>query len=236
MAPAFLIMAATVAGFSYNVLTLSDRTKHVQMSDSHQTWKEHVTAIEAAHSRDATFSRYMRQQAIRLRNEHYGGGVLDERKSFATSNDGGWLDISETVTAASPDIISVRIEADSYEAGAPHPVVESQASINWSRLMQRPLEQSDVFEVPPDLALQRIALAHFSNRDSVASDGKSSGLPLDWHSASIGPNGITWFFGPDELGGYLSGGEAEVSWSALTPYLRHKLPFAVAAIRAAPIR
>ena len=61
-----------------------------------------------------------------------------------------------------------------------------------------------------------------------------NGIPLDWNHARIGPHGITWSFEPYELGGYVSAGDATVSWSALKPYLRRQLPFAIDKIRSAP--
>ena len=62
----------------------------------------------------------------------------------------------------------------------------------------------------------------------------ADGIPLSWDHASIGPAGITWSFGPYELGGYVSAGDATVSWADLKRYLRRDLPFAIRSIRPRP--
>jgi hypothetical protein len=172
------------------------------------------------------------------RLDHHLRGRADAPDSFETHDIAGGLDVSESVIAASPDIVSVVTEASTYEAGTPHPQSNADKGrcFIWSRRLHRPLAENDVFAVPPDRALRRLALSRFGNRDALQDPDDSDGLPLSWDHASIGPAGIAWSFGPYELGGYLSGGSAMIPWSALKPYLRRDLPFAIGAIRAAPGR
>ncbi len=232
MISSWLMMATTIGGFTYHDVTLSDRTRQVgEAPNKDLTWKEHVKAVKAVSSKDVAFSRYMRKQAVRLQKEYYGGGAVDERASFASYSDGGWLDVSQSVVAGSPDVVCVSMEASSYGTGAAHPNLESAQTVNWSRKLNRPLQQGDVFAVQPDRALRLLAAAKFSNRSTDS--GLADGLPLDWNSACIGPKGITWSYGPYSFGGYLSGGDTTISWTALKPYLRSRLPFVVSTIRAA---
>lgn len=93
------------------------------------------------------------------------------------------------------------------------------------------MTEADVFVRAPDRALRRLAQAHFDNREQLTNPDDPDGLPLSWNEASIGQEGITWSFSPYELGGYLSGGNATIPWTALKPYLRVNLPFSIKAIR-----
>jgi hypothetical protein len=230
------MMATTVGGFSYEVVTLSDRTSSVKTAPSGYapTWKEHVETIVATRSKDADFSRFMRRQAIRLKLDYYEGDSSDQCSSFASCEDAGRVEVSQTVISASPDIISVSVGTNFYKAGMAHPNVEGVRTFIWSRRLHRLLTQDDVFAVPPDRNLRRIAQIKFDNRDNLQNADDPDGIPLSWDHASIGPDGITWSFRPYELGGYLSAGDATVSWSALEPYLRRKLPFVVNTIRTTP--
>jgi hypothetical protein len=227
------MMATTVGGFSYKVAALSDRTRSVKTAPSgySATWKEHVETIVATHPKDADFSRFMRRQAIRLQRDYYQGDSADQCSSFEKCEDAGSVEVSETIISASPDVVSVSVCTNFYIAGMAHPNVESVRIFIWSRRLHRMLTQSDVFAVPPDRTLRRIAQSKFDNRDNLLNADAPDGIPLDWDHASIGPDGITWSFGPYELGGYLSAGDATVSWSVLRPYLRRKLPFVVPTIR-----
>jgi hypothetical protein len=230
------MMATTVGGFSYEVVPLSDRTKSVKTAPTGYapTWKERVETIVATRSEDADFSRFMRRQAIRLKQDYYGSDYSDQCSSFASCEDAGWVDVSQTVMFASPDIISVSVGTSFYKAGMAHPNVQSARTFIWSRRLHRLLAQDDVFAVPPDRDLRRIAQSNFDNRDNLQDADDPDGIPLSWDHASIGPDGLSWSFGPYELGGYLSAGAATVSWSALKPYLRPKLPFEISAIRPSP--
>ncbi len=236
MLPALLILLTTIGGFSYTTTVLSDRTKPVTLAppDYEATWKEHVDAIQATDSKDARFSLLMRQESIRLQKEFYLGDTRDSTETFETSNSAGSVDVGEDVVAASPDIVSVSMGTSSYFAGMGHPNYEGNKHLVWSRRLNRILTQEDVFAVAPDRALRQLALSVFDNRASLEPLDMSDGLPLDWDHATIGPEGITWSFGPYELGGYLSGGDATISWAVLGPYLRRNLPFVIDAIRKAP--
>lgn len=238
MLPILLMMTTTVGGFSYKTATLYDRTKPVTSAPSGYapTWKEHVEAILATSPKDADFSRFMRQQAKQLQQDYYRGEYGDGRNSFETYDTAGSMEVSERVIAASPDIVSVETGTSFYQAGAAHPNSDGGRSFIWSRRLRRPLTQHDVFAVPPDRALRRLALSLFSNREGLQNRDAPDGLPLAWDHASIGPDGITWSFGPYELGGYVSGGNTTIRWSALKPYLRRHLPFVTSAIRAAPAK
>jgi hypothetical protein len=230
-----LAAAITVGGFTYRTETIADRQRPIGVASKEPAvWKEHVEAIVATAPGDRDFSRSMREQATRSRDAFYRGDGGDGHLSFATYENAGWLDVSERVTAASPDLVSVAVEASFYEGGAAHPNTDSSSKLNWSRRLHRLLTQRDVFATPPDRALRRLAQLRFDNRDGLQRPDDPDGIPLSWDHASIGPDGITWSFGPYELGGYLSGGKATVSWSELKPYLRPKLPFVIKTIRAAP--
>jgi hypothetical protein len=233
MLATLLSMAATVGGFSYEIATVCQRTKQVPSAPPGYaaTWTESVEAIEAADPQDGDFSRFMRKQAMRLRQDYYGH--FGEQRSFETLDQAGSMDVTEDVTAASPDLVSVSIGTAYYEAGMAHPDSEGGRTLIWSRRLHRLLTQDDVFAIPPDRALRRVALALFDNRDNLQNPDNPDGIPLAWDHASIGPDGITWSFGPYELGGYLSAGSAMVGWPALKPYLRHDLPFAIGAIEEA---
>ena len=121
------MMATTVGGFSYEVVPLSDRTKSVKTAPTGYapTWKERVETIVATRSEDADFSRFMRRQAIRLKQDYYGSDYSDQCSSFASCEDAGWVDVSQTVMFASPDIISVSVGTSFYKAGMAHPNVQS---------------------------------------------------------------------------------------------------------------
>ena len=82
--------------------------------------------------------------------------------------------------------------------------------------------------------MRRLALTRFDNPDGLQNPDNPDGIPLRWDRASIGPDGITWFFDPYELGGYVSAGSATIGWPALRPYLRPELPFAIGEVRKAP--
>lgn len=228
-----ILLLTTIAGFSYEKVVLSDRAKAVSSAPEGERaiWKEHIETLVATDRRDAAFSRYVREQALALAQDYYGGETGEAKGSFETNEVAGSLDVSEEVVAASPDIVSVRGGLGYFEAGMAHPNSDFELNLVWSRKLGRPLRQADVFARPPDRALRRRALMAFSNRAGI-SDPLPDGLPLDWARATIGPDGITWLFGPYELGGYLSGGDATLGWAVLKPYLRRGLPFAPAAIRA----
>ncbi|HEX4739120.1 MAG TPA: hypothetical protein VH331_16330 [Allosphingosinicella sp.] len=238
MLPILLMVMTTVGGFSYKTSTLFDRTKPVTSAPSGYaaTWKEHVQIIAGTDARDAEFSRFMRLMGRKLEEDYYRGDGAEGLDSFETYGTAGSLDVSESLIAASPDIVSAIITASSYEAGMPHPQVQGWSSFVWSRRLHRPLTQNDVFAVAPNRALRRLALSRFDNPEGLQKPGDPDGIPLPWDHASIGRAGITWSFGPYELGGYVSGGSTTIPWSALRPYLRHHLPFVIGAIRAAPDR
>jgi hypothetical protein len=222
-----------VGGFSYRTV-ISERTKSVKSAPAGYgpTWKEHVEEIVAADRKDADFSRLMRGEALRSkRGFDYEGSAC---KSFDTCQAAGSLDIREELLSASPDLVSVRISIGFYEAGMAHPDSAGVRSYVWSRRLHRLLRESDVFAVRPDRALRRLAQSNFDNRDAMTNPDATDGIPLEWRRATIGPDGITWFFDSYELGGYPSAGTATIKWSALKPYLRRNLPFAIDAIRSAP--
>lgn len=227
-----LMMTTTVGGFSYRIETLSDQTKRLSPAPSGfaRTWREHVEAIVATRRNDADFSHFMRQQAIRLKRNYYREAKVGYR-SFKTFADPGSIEVSESVISASPEIVSASIGTSYIQADMPHFDAEGATSFIWSRRLHRLFAQEDVFAVPPDRALRQLAQSRFDNRDNLQNPDAADGLPLSWDHASIGPYGITWTFGPYELGGYESGGAASVSWSALRHYLRDKLPFVISAIR-----
>ena len=120
------MLATTVGGFSYEVVTLSDRTKSVKTAPTGYapTWKEHVETIVSTRSKDADFSRFMRQQAIRLKRDYYEGDYSDQCSSFASCEGAGSVEVSQTVISASPDIISVIVGTNFYKAGMAHPNVQ----------------------------------------------------------------------------------------------------------------
>lgn len=223
----------TVSGFHAETVVLSDRTKPVSAAPTGYppSWKERVEAVRGTSPEDKDFSAFMRQKAEEFRQNFYRG---DEPSSFENWHDAGSMNVSETMIAASAEVVSVSIEVSFYYAGAAHPGVGASQNIIWSRRLRRPLAENDVFAVPPDRALRRIALSRFDNRDGLTNYDDQDGVPLSWERASIGPKGITWFFNPYELGGYLSGGSTTIPWSALQPYLRSDPPFSIATIRAAP--
>jgi hypothetical protein len=214
---------------------LFDRTKRVKKAPPGYapTWKEHVGLIVPTQARDAGLARFMRDEAVRLQREYYRGDGEQPCSSFKTCETAGWVEISEDVISASPDLVSVSVGTNFYQAGMAHPNVEGVRNFVWSRRLGRLLKQDDVFSVPPDRKLRRIAQARFDNQDGLQSDNPD-GIPLSWDHVSIGPTGITWSFGPYELGGYLSAGDATVSWSDLKPYLRRNLPFEIKSIRLGP--
>ena len=222
-----------VGGFSYRTV-ISERTKSVKSAPAGYapTWKEHVEKIVAADPKDADFSRLMRAEALRAkRGFDYEG---DACKSFDTCQAAGSLDIREELLSASPDLVSVRFSTSFYEAGMPHPGSAGVRSYIWSRRLHRFLREADVFAIRPDRALRRLAESNFDNQDVMTDPEATDGVPLEWRRATIGRNGITWFFDSYELGGYPSAGTATVKWSALKPYLRRNVPFAIDAIRSAP--
>jgi hypothetical protein len=193
--------------------------------------KERVEAIVGTHPGDVDFSRFMRREASRSQRDFYGDDQGEDCRSFETCERAGSVEVSEDVTSASPDIVCVNVGTSFYVAGMTHPNSLGVRSLIWSRRLHRVITQTDVFAVPPDSALRRVAQSNFDNRNNLQNPGDPDGIPLDWRHASIGPDGITWSFGPYELGGYLSAGDAAVSWSTLRPNLRPKLAFAIATIR-----
>ncbi len=174
----------------------------------------------------------MVRHAERLARDYYSGEDGTEKDNFDTRDTAGSLDVYENVSAASPDIISAHAGAGYYEAGMAHPNNDASNFFIWSRRMHRLLAQKDVFAREPDAALRRKAFAAFDNQEGVDSNAVKDGIPLTWDHVSIGPDGISWTFGPYELGGYLSGGRTMIGWAQLKPYLRRDLPFAIRAIRA----
>ena len=177
--------------------------------------------------RDAAFSRLMRREAAKSLREYYGGEVAPDCTAFDRCETAGRVQVVEDVTSASPDVISANIGTGFYNAGMAHPNSLGARSFIWSRRLNRLLNQSDVFAIPPDNALRRLAQSNFDNREDMQNPDDPKGIPLEWDHASLGPEGITWSFEPYELGGYLSAGSATISWSALKPYLRRKLPFVI---------
>lgn len=224
---------AEVGGFPYKITTVCQQTKPVASAPAGYaaTWTETVETIEAASPTDADFSRFMREQVMRLRQEYYHG--FGEQASFGTHSEAGSIDVTADVIAASPDLVSVSIGTVYYEAGMSHPNSGGRQDLIWSRRLHRPLKQDDVFAIKPDRALRLIAQARFDNRENLQNPENPDGIPLKWHRASLGPSGITWWFDSYELGGYASAGSATIEWLVLKPYLRHDLPFAIAAIREA---
>jgi hypothetical protein len=224
-----LLIATTVGGFSYDVTTLSDQSKPVASAPAgyEATWHERVETIEAKGPRDADFTRFMREQALRARRDYYS----PDGDTFESFDHAGSMEVDSDVLAASPDIVSVRIATGYYQAGMAHPDSSGVRYFVWSRRLHRPLRQEDVLAVAPDRALRRLALSRFDNPDGLQNPRDPDGIPLEWNHAAIGPGGITWSFEPYELGGYLSAGSATIAWSSLKPYLRQRLPFAIEAIR-----
>ena len=183
---------------------------------------------------DRDFTELMRKQAESLLHSVYN---VEEEKHVSFNNyhaAAGWVDVSEQVIAASPDLVSVVNEAGSYYDGMAHPNRDDGTLFIWSRRLHRQLAQDDVFAIPPDRALRRLALSRFDNLENLQSSDFPDGLPISWNGASIGPDGITWTFYPYQLGDYVSSGRTMIPWSSLKPYLRKDLPFDIDAIRAAP--
>jgi hypothetical protein len=237
------IAAASLSGcasapqevFAFAITTVCERTKTVAALPGYAaTWKESITQIEAGHASNADFSRVMREQVNRLRRDYYQGINGEEHASFETFTNAGSLEVAQNVTSVSPDVLSMSMRATFYVAGMAHPNSAGSSNLNWSRRWHRPLKQEDVFKVPPDRALKRLALSRFDNREGLQNPNDPRGIPLRWDRASIGPHGISWFFDSYELGGYLAAGTATIGWAALQPYLRPDLPFAIDEIRAAP--
>jgi hypothetical protein len=242
--PAILIAAACLSGcnsdtgeaIAFAITTVCERTKPVSSAPSGYaaTWKESIEAVEATHANDADFSRVMREQVNRLRRDYYQGDGGEEHASFETIDYAGSLEVTQELTTASPDILSVSMRAVFYEAGMSHPNSVGASTLIWSRRWHRPLTQDDVLEVPPDRALRRLALSRFDNPDGLQNPDDPDGIPLRWDRASIGPDGITWFFESYELGGYAAAGSATIGWPALKRYLRPELPFVIREVREAP--
>ena len=199
-----------------------------------RTWKEHVRVIVPRLARDARFAKFMRDQAMRLKRDYYRGTAGEACSSFKTCETAGFVEVGEDVIAASTDLISVNLGTAFYQGSMAHPNVEGVRNYVWSRRLGRLLKQDDVFAVAPDRKLRRIAQSRFDNQEGLQNPKDADGIPLSWDHASIGPTGITWSFRPYELGGYLSAGDATVSWADLKPYLRRSLPFAIRSIRSAP--
>ncbi len=227
MLAAVFLVATTIGGFAFES-SVCERTKSVSSAPPGYaaTWTESITAIGPTDASDADLSRLMRDHADRLRQQYYEQ-FSHEHASFETHDHAGSLDFAETVIAASPDIISVRVGARVYEAGASHSDSLGTLNLTWSRGLHRLLTEADVFAVPPDRALRLLALEAFDNPQGLQNPDDPDGVPLPWHRASIGPKGITWLFESYELGGYASGGTATIGWSALQPYLRSDLPFVI---------
>ena len=184
-----------------------------------RSFKEHIEVVVGTNARDKAFSLLMRQEASKSLGEFYANG---DCSSF-----------SRCESAGSVDVVSADIGTGFYMAGMAHPNYMGARTFVWSRRLNRLLRQADVFAVAPDRALRRLALSKFDNRENMTNPDDPDGIRLHWDHASIGPDGITWSFEPYELGGYLSAGSATISWSALKPYLRRRLPFAIAEIRSA---
>jgi len=223
---------SNVGGFPYRV-AVTHRTKAVKSAPAgyERSWKERVEVIVGTNFRDAAFSRLMRREALESLRQYYGDDPGSDCSSFERCEIAGSLEVMEDVTSASPDVIAANIGTGFYNAGMPHPNSMGARSFIWSRRLNRLLRQSDVFAIPPDNTLRRLAQSNFDNREGLLNPDDPKGIPLDWNHASIGPDGITWSFEPYELGGYLSAGAATISWSALKPYLRSKLPFVIREIR-----
>jgi|GEM_PF-6647714 len=230
---AILLMTA-VGGFSFNVNVLSDRSKtiHGVPAGERAEWKEHIEAIVPSDPRDADLARLLLGQARAFARDYYAGDTGDASGSFEATDTAGSLDVFETLEAASSDLVSVHVGASYYEASMAHPNSDASLNIVWSRRLHRPLTQADVLSIAPDRALKLKALAAFDNQEGIDASQFTDGLPLDWKHATVGPAGISWTFGPYELGGYASGGSATVSWASLAPYLRRPLPFSIAKLRA----
>ncbi|WP_174286980.1 hypothetical protein [Sphingomonas bacterium] len=229
-----VLVAMTTGTPAFESRTLSDRTKAVSSAPAgyRATWKEQVRAAISQDAADADFDRMMVAHAEQLAHDYYGGEDGTGKDTFETHDTAGSLDVYETVSAASPDIISAHAGAGYYEAGMAHPNNDASDFLIWSRRKHRLLVQNDVFAREPDAALRRKAFAAFDNKEGVDPNTAKNGLPLTWDHVGIGPDGMTWTFGPYELGGYLSGGNAMIGWADLKPYLRRDLPFVIATIRA----
>jgi hypothetical protein len=225
----------TVGGFPYETVILFERTKPVSSAPKGYpaTWKEYVETVAGTSSADHDFNSYLKRRAIELQLAHYQGDSNPDG-SFDTYDIAGSVHISERVIAASSDIVSVSTGASFYEAGMAHPNGEGGSNFTWSRRLHRVLIERDVFTQPPNRTLRRVAMAQFKNNENLQNSDNPDGIPLPWDHATIGPAGITWSFGPYELGGYASGGSAMIPWAVLKPYLRPDLPFAIKAIRATP--
>lgn len=229
-----LIIAAVtvVGGFSYKTVTLFERTKRVSSAPQGYpaTWKEHVETIVSTSPNDRNFNAFVKRQAIELQRGYYRDDGTSP-VAFAKYDVAGSLDVDATLIAASPEIISFTIGSGFYQAGMAHPNSDDDRAFTWSRKLNRVLIEQDVFARKPDRALRLLALARFDNRDNLQNPDDPDGIPLAWDRATIGRNGITWSYSPYELGGYLSGGGATLSWAELKPYLRTDLPFSIPSIR-----
>jgi len=225
-----LLAMMNVGDAPYEVVTLSERSKQVSSAPAGypKTWVEHIQIVKGTAPEDNDFSEAMRQSAVVLLREFYDD---DFPSSFEEYSEAGSVDVSQTLEAISPDLVSVSLVMSYYRAGAPHGQMGGSKHVIWSRRLNRPLRQGDVFAVPPDKALRRLALSNFDNSENLQFVDPDS-IPLDWDQASIGPSGISWSFNPYELGGYTSGGRATIPWSALKLYLRRDLPFLIEDIRA----
>jgi hypothetical protein len=230
----FLLLSAaaashpeTVGGFAYRTI-VSHRVKRVKSApDGYApTWKEHLETLTSP--RDAGFSQLMKREMSRSLREFYSD---DDCTSFASCTTAGDVEIDEELIAASRDVVSVSIGTGFYRAGMAHPQYMSSRSLIWSRRLGRLMKQEDVFARAPDRALRRLAQKKFDNRENMTNPDDPDGIPLEWTHASIGPQGINWSYEPYELGGYLSAGNAMLSWAALKPYLRRSLPFTISAIK-----
>lgn len=137
--------------------------------------------------------------------------------AFANYDVAGSLDVDATLMAASPEIVSFTIGSGFYQAGMARPNSDDDRAFTWSRKLYRVLTEQDVFARKPDRALRRLALARFDNRDNIQTPDDPDGIPLAWDRATIGRTGITWWYSPYELGGYLSGGGTTLTWPSSNP-------------------
>jgi hypothetical protein len=94
----------------------TDKTRLLRAAGYAATWKESIEAVEGRYANDADFSRVMREQVNRLRRDYYQGDGGEEHASFETIDYAGSLEVTQDLTAASPDILSVSMRALFYEA------------------------------------------------------------------------------------------------------------------------
>lgn len=152
--------------------------------------------------------------------ERYEANLIDE---FGDAGSGSWEErLSGFFSEPYKDYVNYYFEYYGFHGGAHG--ISSLTPIVFRRSTGEVLNELDILsveslEVLPDLIQSRLLAALDGNREDYDSVIQAAVTPNGCFE--VGPEGITWYYQPGDIGPYSLGVvPVTVDWAALKPYLR----------------